>query len=250
MKKLLSNSVVRGGLCLSCLLVIISTVSVVFLHQTQGQKGSGQKAATVQASPTPIPESDKINRETSDPYKGNLSIFEDSGRDEKLQIERVMDLLKIKEGAGVADIGAGSGWFTVRAARRVGEKGVVYAVDINPDSIKYIDERAVNEKLNNIRSILGKEDDPTIPEKSVDAVLILKTYHEFGEPIVILKNLKRSLKKNALVGIIDKNGEGRNHGVNRDVVISEAERAGYVLVEEHDFVKGDRMDYFLIFRVK
>ncbi len=73
-------------------------------------------------------------RQTSTPYKGDLSIFETPGRDEALQINRVMDVLGIAPGKRVADIGAGSGWFTVRAARRVTGTGRVYAVDINPRS--------------------------------------------------------------------------------------------------------------------
>src|SRR5580700_6446833 len=71
-------------------------------------------------------------RKTSEPYSGDLSIFESPGRDERLQINRVMDILGIIPGKTVADIGAGSGWFTVRAAKRVGDTGTVYAVDINP----------------------------------------------------------------------------------------------------------------------
>jgi predicted methyltransferase len=73
------------------------------------------------------------HRKTSEPYTGDLSIFDSPGRDERLQVSRVMDILGITAGKTVADIGAGSGWFTVRAARRVGEGGVVYAVDINPE---------------------------------------------------------------------------------------------------------------------
>src|SRR5258707_15284344 len=79
------------------------------------------------------------SRKTSTPYTGDLSIFDSPGRDERLQINRVMDILAIAPGKTVADIGAGSGWFTVRAARRVGEAGTVYAVDINPEAVRYIE---------------------------------------------------------------------------------------------------------------
>src|SRR5690349_6121216 len=72
-------------------------------------------------------------RKTSTPYTGDLSIFESPGRDERLQINRVMDTLGIAPGKNVADIGAGSGWLSVRAARRVGDSGKVFAVDINPE---------------------------------------------------------------------------------------------------------------------
>src|SRR6185295_925240 len=189
----------------------------------------------------------RINRPTSEPYTGDLSIFEDSGRAEKLQINRVMDILRIKQGSNVADIGAGSGWFTTRAARRVGTAGKVFAVEINPEFLKYIRDRAVDEKLTNIQTVLGKEDDPLLPPSSVDAVLILRTYHEIAQPILVLARLREAMKPEALLGIIDRNGNGKDHGINRKVVIKEAAEAGFALVEQYDFVKPDGMDYFLVF---
>ncbi|HLL70186.1 MAG TPA: class I SAM-dependent methyltransferase [Pyrinomonadaceae bacterium] len=205
---------------------------------------------TKAAQKAPARDADKLDRPTSNPYTGSLSIFEDAKREEKLQINRVMDILKIKEGSRVADIGAGSGWFTVRAARRVGARGAVYAVEINEEYLKHIAERASKEQLSNIRTVLGREDDPALPEKSVDAVLILKTYHEIAEPIRLMRNLRRSLSAGALVGIIDRNGTGDDHGLDDRKVISEMERAGFALVEQHDFVKPDAMDYFLVFRAR
>jgi SAM-dependent methyltransferase len=189
-------------------------------------------------------------RKTSTPYAGDLSIFESPGRDERLQINRVMDLLAMKPGRSVADIGAGSGWFTVRAARRLTSSSTVYAVDINPEAIQYIDQRAKKEQLHNIRTILSKPDDPQLPPDSIDAVLLLKTYHEIAHPIALLSNLRLSLKPGAKIGIIDRDGNGENHGVNKDVVVREAARAGYELRDTQDFVKGDGMDYFLIFTAK
>ena len=186
----------------------------------------------------------------SDPYTGDLSIFENAEREKNLQINRVMDILDIKEGSGVADIGAGSGWFTVRAAQRVGAGGTVYAVEINRDFVKHIEERAAKEKFTNIRGVLGKEDDPLLPAESVDAVLILKTYHEIAQPIRVLTRLRAALRPGARLGIIDRNGSGDDHGLNRESVIKEAGRAGFSLVEEHDFVKPDGMDYFLVFRAQ
>lgn len=205
---------------------------------------SAQSAPTV----TPAPTADeKIDRETSDPYTGDLSRFERDDRAEKLQIAKVMDLLKISEGNRVADIGAGSGWFSVIASDRIGTAGKVFAVDISEESIKYIDERAAREKRTNIETVLGKQEDPLLEGKDIDAVLILNTYHEIAQPVTFLRNLRKALKKEALVGIIDRDGTGGNHGIAKETVVDEASRAGFVLKEEHDFVKADRMDYFLIF---
>jgi SAM-dependent methyltransferase len=189
-------------------------------------------------------------RKSSTPYTGDLSIFDVPGRDQRLQINRVMDMLGIEPGRSVADIGAGSGWFTVRAARRLASSGTVYAVDINPDAIQYIEQRAKKEQLHNIKTILSKPDDPHLPANSVDAVLLLKTYHEIAHPIALLSNLRLSLKPGAKIGIIDRNGNGENHGVSKGVVIRVAAQAGFELHDFQDFVKGDGMDYFLIFTAK
>ena len=188
-------------------------------------------------------------RKTSTPYKGDLSVFESPGRDERLQINRVMDVLGIGPNKNVADIGAGSGWFTVRAARRVGEGGKVYAVDINAEAIRYIEDRARKEQLRQVITIKGREDDPLLPANEVDAVLLLKTYHEVAKPVTLLKNLRAALHPGANIGIIDRNGNGENHGVQRSVVLKEAAEAGYELSGSYDFVK-DGMDYFLVFTAR
>ena len=203
------------------------------------------QSAAQSSVPTPAaPQGEQ--RKTSEPYTGDLSVFDSPGREDRLQINRVMDILGVTPGKTVADVGAGSGWFTVRAARRVGERGMVYAVDINPEAIRYVDKRAKNEKLHNVKTILGKADDPLLPAGAVDAVLLLKTYHEVAEPVALLRNLRAALRAGAKVGIIDRNGNGEDHGVGRDVVLREATEAGYRLLEQYDFVKGDKMDYFLV----
>lgn len=203
--------------------------------------GLGAQSVPPGASPAAVEQ----QRKTSEPYTGDLSVFESAGRDKRLQIDRVMDTLSIHAGKSVADIGAGSGWFTVRAAKRVGT-GAVYAVDINPEATKYIGQRVEKEKLRNVKTILSKPDDPMLPANSVDAVLMLKTYHEVAHPVELLRNLRTSLRTGAKVGIIDRNGNGENHGVAKDVVIREAQEAGYRLSGQYDFVKDD-MDYFLVF---
>src|ERR1700684_796753 len=98
----------------------------------------------------------------STPYAGDLNIFEEPGRDQRLQIDRVMDLLQLKPGSVVADIGAGGGWFSVRAARRVAPNGRVIAEEINPKAIAYIQQRAKREQLANIETVLGTPDDPKL----------------------------------------------------------------------------------------
>jgi SAM-dependent methyltransferase len=206
------------------------------------QSPIAQQSPAARAEPTQ-------KRETSKPYTGDLSVFEYAGRDKKLQIKRVMDILEISPGKAVADIGAGSGWFSVRAASRVTETGIVFAVDINPEAVQYIQERTKREGISNIKTIVGQPGDPLLPPHSIDAVLLLKTYHEVAEPVALLKNLRKSLRPGARVGIIDRNGTAENHGVNEDIVLRELREAGYTLIGRYDFVKGDGEDYFLVFKL-
>jgi predicted methyltransferase len=203
-------------------------------------------AAAVSAQ-TPTPQQPQQPRPTSTPYSGDLSIFEYPDRDQKLQPNRIMDLLHVTPGKTVADIGAGSGWFTVRAARRVGPKGTVFAEDINPKAIEYIQHRAQQEDLANIRTVLGTPDDAKLPPHAVDAVLLLKVYHEIAHPVLFMQILRASLAPHARVAIIDRNGTGTDHGLNREVVEREMAEAGFRKVGLYDFTKADGQDYFLIF---
>ncbi len=203
--------------------------------------------AGVGPTPTPSTTADKTTRKTSEPYTGDLSIFEDAERANNLQIDRVMDILGISEKKTVADIGAGSGWFSVRAAKRVGTAGKVYAVEINQEFVDHISNRAKTEGFSNIKTILSKPDDPMLPAASLDAVLILKTYHEIAEPVILMKKLRASMKKGGLVGIIDRDGNGADHGLDAETVIHEMKQAGFTLKGKYDFVKPDNMDYFLVF---
>jgi predicted methyltransferase len=223
------------------LLWIVMPLAVLSAPGVSSAVGSQDKAA--QQAPAP-------QRPTSNPYTGDLSIFEYPDRDQKLQIDRVMDLLGITVGKNVADIGAGSGWFTVRAAKRVGATGAVLAEDINPLAIEYIGKRAIKEDLPNVRTVLGVPDDPWLPAGSVDAVLMLKVYHEIAHPGAFLQALKPALRARAKVGIIDRNGNGANHGLDHDVVVKEMGAAGFKLSGSYDFTKADGQDYFLIFEVR
>jgi predicted methyltransferase len=211
-------------------LLCLVTLGTQFASSYHGQTGTGAQ------------------RPTSTPYTGDLSIFESPGRDQRLHIDQVMDALAIAPGKNVADIGAGSGWFTVRAAKRVAGKGMVYSVDINPEAIQYIDQRLAKAGVHNVKTILSKPDDPGLPAESIDSVLLLKTYHEVEHPVTLMRNLRPALRRDAKVGIIDRDGNGSNHGVQKAVVVREMEQAGYKLTAEQDsLVKDDKMDYFLIF---
>jgi ubiquinone/menaquinone biosynthesis C-methylase UbiE len=188
-----------------------------------------------------------LTHPTSRPYTGDLSVFEDPTRDEKLQVARVMDTLGLHTGSSVADIGAGGGWFSVRAAKRVGPTGHVLAEDINPAAVDAIRARAIKENLLNIQPYLGTPDDPKLPANSLDAALMLRVYHEVAHPPLLLASLFASMKPGARFAVIDHPGHGDDHGINPDIVIAEVQHSGFHFVKQFDFTKADQNDYLLLF---
>ena len=163
-----------------------------------------------------------------------------------------MDALHIAEGSTVADLGAGGGWFTTRLARRVGQNGRVYAIDVQPLMIQAIVRRMQREGLSDVVTpVLGDYDDPNLPPNArTDAVLIVDAFHEMEHPVVMLRNLARTLKPRGRIGIIDyREGEGGpgpppEERVAPSVVISQAAVAGLKLVDQQKFLP---YQYFLIF---
>lgn len=181
----------------------------------------------------------------------DLGLLEPPDREAWQKPDQVMDALRIAEGTTVADIGAGGGWFTMRLARRVGRSGRVYAVDVQRLMIEAIQRRVQREGLTNVTPVQGDSDDPKLPaDARTDAVLIVDAFHEMEDPVLMLKNVARTLKPQGRIGIIDyregDGGPGPDAGERRppSVVISEAAAAGLKLVDQYTFL---RYQYFLIF---
>jgi ubiquinone/menaquinone biosynthesis C-methylase UbiE len=108
--------------------------------------------------------------------------------------DQALDLIGVKKGSSAADIGAGSGYMTVRLARRVGATGVVYANDIQQPMLDLIDKRLKAGRIANVRLILGAPDDPRLPAGSVDLALLVDVYHELSQPQAMLRHLHDALK--------------------------------------------------------
>ena len=182
----------------------------------------------------------------------DLGLLEPPDREAWQKPDQVMDALHVAEGTTVADIGAGGGWFTMRLARRVGPNGRVYAVDVQRLMIEAITRRIEREGLADIvKPILGEYDDPKLPaDARPDAVLIVDAFPEMQEPVLMLKNVARTLKPQGRIGIIDyREGDGgpgpdAAERVPPTLVISQAAAAGLKLVDQHTFL---RYQYFLIF---
>src|SRR5688572_27412001 len=108
--------------------------------------------------------------------------LERSTREEEERPEIVVEAMNLRNGSMVADVGAGSGFYSRRVARAVAPKGVVYATDIQPEMLEALRASAAREKLTNIVPILGTETDPKLPKSTFDWVLLVDVYHEFQEP--------------------------------------------------------------------
>jgi tRNA A58 N-methylase Trm61 len=161
-----------------------------------------------------------------------------------------MDALGVAEASVVADLGAGSGWFTIRLADRVGPNGKVFAEDIQRPMIQAIKVRVERMGLKGrVTAVLGTANDPRLPEP-VDAVLIVDAFHEMENPVLLLRNVAKSLKPKGRIGIVQHTKDGGGPGpalaerVDPEVVIRDAQAAGLVLRSRETFLK---YQYMLVF---
>ena len=133
----------------------------------------------------------------------DLLLYEGPDRDSWQKSEQIMDELRIAERSRVADIGAGSGWFTVRLARRVGPNGIVYAQDVQREMLDAIKRRVSREGLSQVREVLGQKDATNLPLRALDAILIVDVYPELDERVAFLRNLTESLKPHGRIGVVN-----------------------------------------------
>jgi SAM-dependent methyltransferase len=144
--------------------------------------------------------------------------------DEDGEIARLLD---IKPGMTVTDIGAGSGYHTVRMATRVGPAGTVIAEDVTKSYLVELAERIEQLKLTNVKLVLGEPYDPRLPASSLDAAILVHMYHEIAQPYAFLYNLVPALKPGARVGIVDQERPTPEHGTPIELLRCELSAVGY-----------------------
>lgn len=174
-------------------------------------------------------------------------VFDDPKRDAWQKPHEVIQALALEPDAVVADIGSGTGYFAMRLANMV-SKGRVYGVDVEPDMVKYLAERAKREKRANVISVAGAPDDPRLPEKA-DVVLLVDVFHHIDDRERYFRKLQGYLKPGARVAIIDfrldsPDGPPPAARIAPAQVTSELKAAGYKLAAEHGFLPNQ---YFLVF---
>ena len=176
------------------------------------------------------------------------SVFDDPARDAWQKPHEVIGSLGLRPDAVVADLGAGTGYFSVRLAHMV-PGGKVFAVDTEPDMVKYLAERAAKSGLTNLVAVQGMPTGPNLPEK-VDLVLLVDVFHHIDDRVRYFRDLRASLNAGGRIAIIDFRADSP---IGPPVparlapaqVISEMTQAGYVLDKTPDFLPNQ---YFVIFR--
>lgn len=169
--------------------------------------------------------------------------MDDPRRNEWQLPQKVLDYLLLKEGESVADIGAGTGYFSLLFARRVGGSGLVYALDVDENMVKLLEKRAIKEKITNLKARLVPFDSPGLPPAVVDLVFICDTYLFFENRGEYLKHVRESLKSNGRLAIVSFNYRAeipgappRHKMISREQTISEVQQAGFALEADLSFL--------------
>jgi SAM-dependent methyltransferase len=160
-------------------------------------------------------------------------VFDDPKRDAWQQPDKVVAALALAPGMSVADVGAGTGYFEARLANAVGAQGKVLAVDVEPDMVRYLTERAARESTPNVTAVLGATGDPNLAPGSVDRVLIVDTWHHIPDRVAYGKKLAAALRPGGYVLVVDftedsTRGPPKHHRIPPAQVAAELEQAGLV----------------------
>jgi ubiquinone/menaquinone biosynthesis C-methylase UbiE len=191
----------------------------------------------------------QMHRLHNDP-KAYIGALEDPQRDTYQKPHEVLTALSLKPGEVIADIGAGSGYFTFPIAHHLGPEGKVYAVDVSPDMILHLNRRIRDLKTTNVVSVLADPDDPLLPEQSVDRFFICDVWHHVENPSKYLGMIKKELKPGGQVIMIDFHKKELAFGppmemkIAREDLIKQMESNGFRLAKEHSFLP---YQYFLVF---
>jgi len=209
-------------------------------------------AVTAQAQDAAKRDQHQMQRLHTDPA-AYINALDDPKRDEYQRPHQVLTALNIKPGEVIADIGAGTGYFTFRLAHFVGDKGRVYAVDVSPDMIRHINRRTRDSKTTNVLSILAENDDPLLPERSVNRIFVCDVWHHVENQTKYLVALKKILRPGGEVVMIDFHKKELPFGpplhmkIAREDLVKQMEANGFRLSREHTFLP---YQYFLVFMPK
>jgi ubiquinone/menaquinone biosynthesis C-methylase UbiE len=208
--------------------------------------------ATLSAQEDVKRDAHEMHRLHKDP-KAYIGALEDPKRDAYQKPHEVLTALGLKSGEIIADIGAGSGYFTFRIAHHLGAKGKVFAVDVSPDMIRHINRRIRDLKTTNVVSVLADPDDPLLAERSINRFFICNVWHHVENPTKYLSMMKKMLRPGGEIVMIDFHkkelplGPPLEMKIAREDLIKQMETNGFRLSKEHTFLP---YQYFLVFAPK
>lgn len=210
-----------------------------------------QPAAEQPAAPRPAPE-----RQPAGVFgHENWQWLEREGREEAERPDVTIQAMGLKDGDVVAEIGAGTGFYSRRLARAVGPSGKVYANDIQTGMLDKLKELAAAEKITNIVPVLGTETDPNLPPGEMDWILLVDVYHEFQKPEEMLARLRQALKPAGRVAVVEYRLEGDTashisipHRMSVEQVLAEWEPAGFTLIETIETLPSQHLFLFSVRR--
>lgn len=194
---------------------------------------------------------DATSHHSFDDIEHWTGIFDDPKRDTWQKPDELVAALAIEPGTVVADVGAGTGYLSRRLSRAVGPEGTVFAVDPEPSLVEHLRERAEREATPNVIPVLASKDNPRLPARGVDLVLVLDTYHHIGDRRAYFRALKGALRAGGRLAVIDWHkrplpvGPEPDHKLAREQVVDELTAAGWTLTSEPEILP---YQYFLIFR--
>jgi len=227
-------------------------VCVLVLVVLSAARGPAQTAASPPTGVAPVPgRHDATARHSFADVAHWATVFDDPARDAWQQPQGVVRALGIRPRMRVADLGAGTGYFSRYLAAAVGEAGTVFAVDTEPNLVAHLRTRAEKEGTANVVPVLASPENPRLPENAIDVILIVDTVHHIDDRLNYFRRLQRFLTPTGRVAIIDFKkeelpvGPPMEHKLDRQQVVDELQQAGYQLVAEPDLLA---YQYFLIFR--
>jgi len=203
------------------------------------------------AQQVPVPLTEYMGRQIAQTmhYEGAPWLVRDS-REREERCSLLLANLGVKPGMTVCDMGCGNGFYSLPLARLVGPTGRVLAVDIQPQMLKMLEEREAAAKINNIDTILGMLHDPKLPEAAVDLILLVDVYHEFSHPAHMLSAMRRALKPDGLVALVEYRAEDPNvpikplHKMSKRQILTEFPANGFKLVKEFDRLPWQHLMFF------
>jgi precorrin-6B methylase 2 len=194
---------------------------------------------------------------SQDPWKNIYSQHAWAERDKWQKPDALIRLLHIRKGSAVADVGCHEGYMTFKLAQHVGQKGMVYAVDLDEGKLSKLKQRAQEQNTTQIRVVKGSENDPKLPLNSLDAVIILDTYHEMNAHEEVLQHIKASLRKQGRLVLcepiaderrsLSRSEQERKHELALEFALQDLQKAGFKIIFHKDnFIdrteqKGDKM---------